>query len=63
MGRTASDAVWKSRLGEEMMADLRNREDHAKTSLITEADADKMLKASKDVISLVHEDRVRLEAR
>ena len=36
-------------LGEERMFDSRNREDHAKTQLIAEADADKMFDASKEV--------------
>jgi hypothetical protein len=47
------------RLGEQMMLELRNREDHVKMRLIMEADADRMLEASKDVISMMHEDRAR----
>jgi tetratricopeptide (TPR) repeat protein len=43
-------------LRERMMVDLRNREDHANLTLITEANADKMLESSKEVISLIHED-------
>jgi hypothetical protein len=39
-----------------MMIALRNREDHLKMRLITEADADKMLDASKEMICLIHED-------
>jgi hypothetical protein len=47
------------KLGEERMLDFRNREDHAKTRLITEADADKMFEASKEALSLIHEDRAQ----
>jgi hypothetical protein len=43
-------------LREQMMIDLRNREDHFKTRLITEADADEMIEASKAMISLIYED-------
>jgi tetratricopeptide (TPR) repeat protein len=46
-------------LGEERMFDSRNREDHGKTQLITQADADKMFDASKEVLSLIHEDRAQ----
>ena len=42
-------------LSEKMMIDLRNREDHFKMSLPTEADADKMLAACKEMISLIYE--------
>ena len=41
------------------MFDFRNREDHAKTRLIAEADANKMFEASKEVLSLIHEDRAQ----
>ena len=44
-------------LGEEMMIELRNREDHFKMKLTTtEAEAGKMLEASKQMISLIHGD-------
>jgi hypothetical protein len=43
-------------LREYMMGGLRNREDHANLKSITEADADKMFEASKEVISLLNED-------
>jgi tetratricopeptide (TPR) repeat protein len=45
-----------SHLREQMMIDLRNREDHLKIRLITDADADKMVEASKEMISLIYED-------
>jgi tetratricopeptide (TPR) repeat protein len=41
---------------ERMMIELRNREDHLKMRLITEADAGKMLDAIKEMISLIHRD-------
>lgn len=48
--------LYFSRIGqlrEEMMIDFRNREDHLKARLITESDAEKMLEASKETISLI----------
>jgi hypothetical protein len=39
-----------------MIGELRNREDHANLKSITAAEADKMFMASKEVISLIHED-------
>jgi len=41
---------------EQMMIELRNREDHFKMKLTTEADADKMIDACKEMISLILED-------
>jgi tetratricopeptide (TPR) repeat protein len=38
------------------MMKLRNREDHLKMELMTEADAERMLDASKKMINLIHQD-------
>lgn len=59
--KTRRPAYFKriGQLGEPMMVELRNREDHAKMRLITEADADKMFEASKEAISLILEDRAQ----
>jgi len=46
-------------LREHMMIDLRNREDHFKMGLTTETDADKMIDASKEMLSLIHENSAR----
>ena len=43
-------------LREQMMIELRNQEDHFKMRLTTEADADELFDASKEMISLIHED-------
>ena len=47
------------KLAEHMIVELRNREHHAKMLLITKADAEKMFDASKEVLSLIHEDRAQ----
>ena len=46
-------------LGEEKLPDLRNREEHAKIRLITEADADKMFEASKEALTVMFHDRAQ----
>ena len=43
-------------LREQMMIELRNREDHFKMRQTTEADADMMIDAGKEMMSLIHED-------
>ena len=44
-------------LRENMMVELRNREDQAKMGPITDADANKMLDASKETVSLIYQDK------
>jgi tetratricopeptide (TPR) repeat protein len=47
------------RLREEMMIDLRNREDHLKKKPIAEGDAEKMLKVGVEMVSVILEDPAR----
>jgi tetratricopeptide (TPR) repeat protein len=47
------------KLAEYMMVALRNREHHAKMLLVTEADAERMFEASKEVLSLIYEDQAQ----
>jgi hypothetical protein len=47
------------KLAEYMIVELRNREHHAKMLLVTEADAERMFEASKEVLSLIYEDQAQ----